>query len=63
MSWKVLEINEFSGHLGLFGIWNDFYFYEIPSTFLGKISWKLTQTCPGNELKHVLEMNSNMSWK
>ena len=22
--------------------------FEIPSTFLGKISWKLTQKCPGN---------------
>ena len=64
MSWKVLEINEFSGNLGLFGIWNDDWCsislkFEIPSTFLGKnvleinakMSWKLTQKCPGKSWK------------
>ena len=58
MSWKVLEINEFSGNLGLFGIWNDdccsiSLKFEIPSTFLGKPSWKLTQKCPGNDSRHL----------
>ena len=44
--------------LGFIGIWNDdgcsiSLKFEIPSTILGKMSWKLTQKCPG---KKVLEM-------
>ena len=57
MSWKVLESNEFSGNLGLFGIWNDdccsiSLKFEIHSIFLGKISWKLTQ----NVLKMIQDI-------
>ena len=53
MYWKILEIDEFSGNLGLFEIWNDdccsiSLKFEIPSTFLGK---------------NVLQINSKMSWK
>ena len=53
-SWKLMHFQE----ICLFGIWNDdccsiSFKFEIPSTFLGKISWKLTKIknvleCPGN---------------
>ena len=64
---NVLEINEFSGNLGLFEIWNDdccsiSLKFEIPSTFLGKISWKLTQKCTGKSWK-LTQKCPGKSWK
>ena len=67
MFWKVLEINEFSGNLGLIEIWNDYYLmitvvpflwkFEIPSTFLGKnfleIYSKNDLESPGNDSRHL----------
>ena len=50
---NVLEISEFSGNLGLFGIWNDdccsiSLKFEIHSTFFRE---------------NFLEISSKMSWK
>ena len=51
-SWKLMNIRK----LRFIRIWNDdccsiSLKFEIPSTFLGKISWKLTQKCPGKSWK------------
>ena len=63
MSWKLMNFRT----LRFIGIWNDdccsiSWKCEIPSTFLGKVSWKLTQKCPGKSWK-LTQKCPGKSWK